>query len=88
MTAPRQNPLVSDRDVAFQLYEVLDAQALCALPGVALYLTWQPTVKRTATISSLAIFVSRTHSNWKRLRQGFGYQTTASTLTSIKPQPK
>ena len=33
MTAPRQNPLVSDRDVAFQLYEVLDAQALCALPG-------------------------------------------------------
>ncbi|MBF5046641.1 acyl-CoA dehydrogenase [Aggregicoccus sp. 17bor-14] len=33
MPAPRQNPLLSDRDVAFQLYEVLDAARLCALPG-------------------------------------------------------
>ena len=33
MTAPRPNPLLSDRDVDFQLYEVLDAAALCALPA-------------------------------------------------------
>ncbi|HZI14005.1 MAG TPA: acyl-CoA dehydrogenase [Myxococcus sp.] len=33
MSAPRPNPLLSDRDVAFQLYEVMDASALCALPG-------------------------------------------------------
>ncbi|XXF78896.1 acyl-CoA dehydrogenase [Myxococcaceae bacterium GXIMD 01537] len=33
-TAPR-NPLLSDRDVDFQLYEVLDATALCALPAFA-----------------------------------------------------
>ena len=33
MSAPRPNPLLSDRDVAFQLYEVLEASALCALPG-------------------------------------------------------
>jgi butyryl-CoA dehydrogenase len=33
MNAPRPNPLLSDRDVAFQLYEVMDASALCALPG-------------------------------------------------------
>jgi butyryl-CoA dehydrogenase len=32
MTAPRPNPLLSDRDVDFQLYEVLDAASLCALP--------------------------------------------------------
>ncbi|MFP2930998.1 acyl-CoA dehydrogenase family protein, partial [Pyxidicoccus sp. 3LG] len=35
MTAPRPNPLLSDRDVDFQLYEVLDAAALCALPAFA-----------------------------------------------------
>ncbi|ATB45223.1 acyl-CoA dehydrogenase [Corallococcus macrosporus] len=34
-TAPRPNPLLSDRDVDFQLYEVLDATALCALPAFA-----------------------------------------------------
>jgi alkylation response protein AidB-like acyl-CoA dehydrogenase len=33
MTAPRPNPLLSDRDVDFQLYEVLDAASLCALPA-------------------------------------------------------
>jgi butyryl-CoA dehydrogenase len=27
------NPLLSDRDVAFQLYEVLDTEGLCALPA-------------------------------------------------------
>jgi hypothetical protein len=27
------NPLLSDRDVDFQLYEVLDAAGLCALPA-------------------------------------------------------
>ncbi|MBZ4418772.1 acyl-CoA dehydrogenase [Myxococcus sp. RHSTA-1-4] len=32
MTAPRPNPLLSDRDVDFQLYEALDAASLCALP--------------------------------------------------------
>jgi butyryl-CoA dehydrogenase len=35
MSAPRPNPLLSDRDVDFQLYEVLDAAALCALPAFA-----------------------------------------------------
>ncbi|HEX8701891.1 MAG TPA: acyl-CoA dehydrogenase [Myxococcaceae bacterium] len=29
------NPLLSDRDVAFQLYEVLDTAGLCALPAFA-----------------------------------------------------
>jgi butyryl-CoA dehydrogenase len=31
------NPLLSDRDVDFLLYEVLDAEALCALPAFAGY---------------------------------------------------
>ncbi|MCP3136042.1 acyl-CoA dehydrogenase [Pyxidicoccus xibeiensis] len=35
MTAPRPNPLLSDRDVDFQLYEVLDAAELCKLPAFA-----------------------------------------------------
>ena len=29
------NPLISDRDVEFLLYEMLDAPALCALPAFA-----------------------------------------------------
>ncbi|RKH10251.1 acyl-CoA dehydrogenase [Corallococcus sp. CA047B] len=33
MSVPRPNPLLSDRDVDFQLYEVLDTAALCALPA-------------------------------------------------------
>ena len=35
MTAPASNPLLSDRDVDFQLYEVLDAASLCQLPAFA-----------------------------------------------------
>ncbi|OJH37439.1 acyl-CoA dehydrogenase [Cystobacter ferrugineus] len=35
MTAPASNPLLSDRDVDFQLYEVLDAESLCKLPAFA-----------------------------------------------------
>ena len=35
MTAPASNPLLSDRDVDFQLYEVLDTTALCQLPAFA-----------------------------------------------------
>ncbi|MCP3102149.1 acyl-CoA dehydrogenase [Myxococcus sp. K15C18031901] len=35
MTAPRPNPLLSDRDVDFQLDEVLDVSTLCALPAFA-----------------------------------------------------
>ena len=35
MSAPRPNPLLSDRDVDFQLYEVLDAARLCTLPAFA-----------------------------------------------------
>jgi butyryl-CoA dehydrogenase len=35
MTAAPRNPLLSDRDVDFQLYEVLDVPALCALPAFA-----------------------------------------------------
>ena len=30
-----KNPLVSDRDIEFLLYEVLDAPSLCALPVFA-----------------------------------------------------
>ena len=33
--APASNPLISDRDVDFLLYEMLDAPALCALPAFA-----------------------------------------------------
>ncbi|HYI01252.1 acyl-CoA dehydrogenase [Hyalangium sp.] len=33
MNASSANPLLSDRDVSFQLYEVLDASGLCALPA-------------------------------------------------------
>ncbi len=33
MTSARANPLLSDRDTDFQLYEVLDATGLCALPA-------------------------------------------------------
>ncbi|CAM4180304.1 acyl-CoA dehydrogenase [Corallococcus sp. ZKHCc1 1396] len=33
MSVPRPNPLLSDRNVDFQLYEVLDTAALCALPA-------------------------------------------------------
>ncbi|HYO74757.1 MAG TPA: acyl-CoA dehydrogenase [Archangium sp.] len=33
MTAPASNPLLSDRDVDFQLYEVLDTEFLCQLPA-------------------------------------------------------
>ena len=32
MTSPNTHPLLSDRDIGFQLYEVLDAESLCALP--------------------------------------------------------
>ncbi|MFY0526103.1 acyl-CoA dehydrogenase [Archangium gephyra] len=35
MTAPASNPLLSDRDVDFQLYEVLDTASLCQLPAFA-----------------------------------------------------
>ncbi|WPB76011.1 acyl-CoA dehydrogenase [Archangium violaceum] len=35
MTAPASNPLLSDRDVDFQLYEVLDTESLCKLPAFA-----------------------------------------------------
>ncbi|HYO57034.1 acyl-CoA dehydrogenase [Archangium sp.] len=35
MTAPASNPLLSDRDVDFQLYEVLDTESLCRLPAFA-----------------------------------------------------
>jgi butyryl-CoA dehydrogenase len=35
MTAPASNPLLSDRDVDFQLYEVLDTGSLCQLPAFA-----------------------------------------------------
>jgi alkylation response protein AidB-like acyl-CoA dehydrogenase len=35
MTAPATNPLLSDRDVDFQLYEVLDTESLCRLPAFA-----------------------------------------------------
>ncbi|WNG33334.1 acyl-CoA dehydrogenase [Archangium violaceum] len=35
MTAPSSNPLLSDRDVDFQLYEVLDTESLCQLPAFA-----------------------------------------------------
>jgi alkylation response protein AidB-like acyl-CoA dehydrogenase len=33
MASSSANPLLSDRDAAFQLYEVLDASGLCALPA-------------------------------------------------------
>ena len=33
--AEQKNPLISDRDVAFVLYEVLDSEALCTLPYFA-----------------------------------------------------
>ena len=33
--APASNPLISDRDVDFLLYEMLDAPALCELPAFA-----------------------------------------------------
>ncbi len=33
MSVPRPNPLLSDRDVDFQLYEALDTAALCTLPA-------------------------------------------------------
>ncbi|OJT25027.1 acyl-CoA dehydrogenase [Archangium sp. Cb G35] len=35
MTAPASNPLLSDRDVDFQLYEVLDTESICQLPAFA-----------------------------------------------------
>jgi butyryl-CoA dehydrogenase len=35
MTAPASNPLLSDRDVDFQLHEVLDTESLCQLPAFA-----------------------------------------------------
>ena len=35
MTAPASNPLLSDRDVDFQLHEVLDTESLCRLPAFA-----------------------------------------------------
>ncbi len=35
MATPAANPLISDRDVDFLLYEVLDVEALCALPAFA-----------------------------------------------------
>jgi alkylation response protein AidB-like acyl-CoA dehydrogenase len=35
MTAPAANPLLSDRDVDFQLHEVLNVESLCALPDFA-----------------------------------------------------
>ncbi len=33
MTSTNANPLLSDRDIDFQLFEVLDAASLCALPA-------------------------------------------------------
>ena len=35
MTAPAANPLLSDRDVDFQLNEVLHSESLCELPAFA-----------------------------------------------------
>jgi|GEM_PF-6393880 len=60
-TARRPNPLLSDRDVDFQRYEVLDTPALCALPAFADHSRdtfsspWTPSRRRSRTAASMSI---------------------------------